>query len=73
MGFMRMRVKVCRFCSGEIKEIDFKRTDLLRGFITEKGKILPRRITGCCSKHQRRIAAMVKRSRHAALLPFQAD
>ena len=70
-----LRIKTCKFCKGKNAEtaIDFKNIELLRNFITEKGKIFPRRISGCCAKHQRMIAASVKQARHAALLPFQAE
>jgi small subunit ribosomal protein S18 len=66
-GFFRK--KVCRFCSQNIK-IDYKDADLLRRYTTERGKILPRRITGTCSKHQRLIAVNIKRARSLALLPY---
>ncbi len=67
------RKKVCRFSSGKIALPDFKDVELLKKYITEKGKIIPRRITGTSSKYQRLLAAIIKRSRHASLLPFQAD
>ena len=70
-----LRIRTCRFCKGKnaATAIDFKNIELLRNFITEKGKIFPRRISGCCAKHQRMVAASVKQARHAALLPFQAE
>ncbi len=61
--------KVCRFCTQKIK-IDYKEPDALRRFITERGKILPRRITGTCAKHQRKLAVEIKRARVLALLPY---
>jgi small subunit ribosomal protein S18 len=64
--------KVCRFCAQKLK-IDYKEADSLRRFITERGKIHPRRITGTCSKHQRALALAIKRARNIALLPFVAD
>lgn len=64
--------KVCRFCTQKLK-IDYKDTDVLRRFVTERGKILPRRITGNCAKHQRTVAEAVKRARILALLPFAAE
>ena len=64
--------KVCRFCAQKLK-IDYKDTDSLRRFITERGKILPRRITGTCARHQRGLAAAIKRARIIALLPFVAE
>jgi small subunit ribosomal protein S18 len=64
--------KVCRFCTQKIK-IDYKETDTLKRCITERGKILPRRITGTCAKHQRELAAEIKKARILAMLPFVAD
>ena len=64
--------KVCRFCTQKLK-IDYKDVDTLRKFITERGKILPRRITGTCAKHQRSLALAIKRARIIALLPFVAE
>ncbi len=61
--------KVCKFCTNKI-EVDYKKPDSLRRFITERGKILPRRITGTCAKHQRMLTTEIKRSRALALLPF---
>ncbi len=66
------RKKVCRFCAQKAK-IDYKDADSLRRFTTERGKILPRRITGTCSKHQRRLALEIKRARAICLLPFVTD
>lgn len=61
--------KVCRFCSDKL-DIDYKDTNLLRQFVTERGKIMPRRLTGTCAKHQRKVASAVKTARIIALLPF---
>jgi small subunit ribosomal protein S18 len=61
--------KVCRFCTQDIKA-DYKNPDLLRRFITERGKILPRRITGTCAKHQRALSREIKRARVLAYIPF---
>ena len=66
------RKKVCRFCANKAK-IDYKDADALRRYMTERGKILPRRITGTCAKHQREIAKAIKRARSISLLPFVAD
>ena len=65
------RKKVCKFCTRNIS-IDYKDVDTLRRFTTERGKIIPRRITGTCAKHQRQLAVAVKRARVIALLPFVA-
>ncbi len=67
------RKKVCRFCSEKIFNVNYKETELLAKFVTEKGKIVPRRISGTCSKHQRKLAREIRRARFVALLPFQAD
>ncbi|MFC1952521.1 30S ribosomal protein S18 [Chloroflexota bacterium] len=62
--------KVCAFCAGKIKEIDYKNAEVLRGFITDRAKITPRRRTGTCARHQRTLAVAIKRARHLALLPY---
>ena len=64
------RPKYCQFCSDKTQEIDYKNVELLKRFITEEGKIRPRRQTGTCAKHQRALATEIKRARHIALLPF---
>ena len=66
------RKKVCRFCANKAK-IDYKDADGLKRFTTERGKILPRRITGTCAKHQREVALAIKRARAIGLLPFGAE
>jgi small subunit ribosomal protein S18 len=67
------RKKVCRFCANKSLVIDYKDSDNLKRFTTERGKILPRRITGTCAKHQREITVAIKRARNICLLPFVAD
>lgn len=69
---IRRRKKVCAFC-GDKTEVDFKDTNKLKRFVSERGKILPRRITGTCSKHQRAITVAVKRARHLALMPYTLE
>lgn len=64
------RPKVCQFCTDKALVIDYKKVDLLRRYITEEGKIRPRRQTGACAKHQRQLTEAIKRARHIALLPF---
>lgn len=71
-GKVFFKKKVCKFCVQKLK-IDYKDADTLRRFITERGKILPRRITGTCAKHQRALAAAIKQARSIALLPFVAE
>jgi small subunit ribosomal protein S18 len=65
--------KVCRFCAERIDYIDYKNVELLRPFILERGKIIPRRMTGTCSRHQRWLRRAIKRARNIALLPFAAE
>lgn len=65
--------KSCRFCSDKVDSIDYKDISKLKRFVTEKGKILPNRITGNCAKHQRIVAVAIKRARYVALLPYVAD
>ena len=64
------RPKICQFCADKHLAIDYKQGDVLRRFVTEEGKIRPRRQTGTCAKHQRVLAAAIKRARQIALLPF---
>jgi small subunit ribosomal protein S18 len=64
------RKKVCRFCVDKIDDIDYKDVKLLSGFVSERGKITPRRISGVCTPHQRRLSEAVKQARNIALLPF---
>lgn len=71
-GFIRRR-RVCKFCAEKIDYIDYKDVKLLAGFIPERGKILPRRISGTCATHQRMLATAVKRARNAAFLPYTTD
>jgi small subunit ribosomal protein S18 len=70
--FVRAR-KSCKFCADRVDYIDYKDTRLLGGYIPERGKILPRRISGTCTPHQRMLATAIKRARNAALLPFVTD
>ncbi len=65
-----VRSKVCRFCADSTAELDYKDAKTLRTFLTERSKIIPRRISGNCAKHQRKLTLQIKRSRHVALLPF---
>lgn len=69
----RPRRKVCAFCADKNAVIDYKDTARLRRYISERGKILPRRMTGTCAMHQRQLTTAIKRARHVALLPFVAD
>ena len=67
------RKKVCHFCVDRIDEIDYKDTARLRKYISERAKILPRRMTGTCAAHQRKLTVAIKRARYIALLPYVSD
>ena len=69
----RKRKKICVFCAEKIDYIDYKDASRLRKFISERGKILPRRISGTCAKHQRDLNTAIKRARQIALLPYVSD
>jgi len=69
----RKRKKVCAFCVDKIQHIDYKDTARLRRFLSERAKILPRRMTGVCAAHQRQLTIAIKRARHIALLPYVAE
>ena len=72
-AFRRGRRRGCGFCSDEELVIDYKDPQALKYFVTERGKIVPRRISGTCAKHQRELAVAIKRSRNIALLPFTSS
>ena len=69
----RRRRKVCSFTTNKITKIDYKDVDLLKRFVSDRGKILPRRVTGTSAKYQRELTVAIKRARHMALLPFSAE
>ena len=71
-GFFRRR-KVCKFCADKIDDINYKDVKLLSGFVPERGKVLPRRISGTCAKHQRGLRIAIVRARQLALLPYASD
>jgi len=70
LGRRIIRKKFCRFCADKVKDIDYKDTRRLESFITERGKILSSRISGNCARHQRRIAALIKKARFLSLVPY---
>lgn len=70
---IRRRKKVCVFCSDKSNVIDYKDVNKLKRYVSERGKILPRRITGNCAKHQRALTVAIKRARHISLLPYTLD
>ena len=67
------RKKVCQFCADKAETIDYKDVEKLKKYITDRGKILPKRITGTCAMHQRQVTIAIKRARIVALLPYTAD
>ena len=69
----RKRRKVCQFCEQKATFVDYKDTATLRHYLSERGKILPRRVTGTCAQHQRALTTAIKRARHIALLPFMEE
>ena len=71
--FKKMRKKVCPLCANKDLELDYKNAEQLKKFINDKGKILPRRATGACAKHQRDITIAVKRARQIAILPYTEE
>ncbi|MDI6827978.1 MAG: 30S ribosomal protein S18 [Armatimonadota bacterium] len=71
--FKKARRKVCTFCADKVETIDYKNATKLRKFVSDRGKILPRRTTGTCASHQRLLTRAIKRARHMALLPFTAE
>lgn len=72
-GPRKGRRKVCQFCVDRAEEIDYKDISKLKKFVSERSKILPRRVTGTCAKHQRELTTAIKRARHLALLPYTSD
>ena len=69
----RPKRKVCAFCVDKVDHIDYKDVAKLRRYVTERAKILPRRISGCCAKHQRQLTVAIKRARQIALMPYTSD
>jgi len=69
----RSRRKVCNFCADKIEHIDYKDINKLRKFVSERGKILPKRMSGNCARHQRELTIAIKRARHLAMLPFSGE
>jgi small subunit ribosomal protein S18 len=69
----RRKKKVCRFCKNKVEQVDYKDISVLRKFLTDRGKIFPRRTSANCAKHQRQLATAIKRARHMALLPYVVE
>lgn len=72
-GRERRRRKVCQFCVDKVEHIDYKDTARLRKYVSDRAKILPRRMTGTCAMHQRQLTEAIKRARHVALMPYTND
>ncbi|MDH7568584.1 MAG: 30S ribosomal protein S18 [Armatimonadota bacterium] len=71
--YHRVKRKVCSFCVDKVTHIDYKNVSKIRRYTSDRGKILPRRVTGTCAKHQRKVTRAIKRARMVALLPFVAE
>ena len=69
----KSRKKVCAFCMDKIENIDYKDVPRLKGYLSDRAKIIPRRVTGTCARHQRQLTVAVKRARHVAFLPYVGD
>ena len=69
----RKKIKICKFCENKDFDFNYKNEKKLRRFITERGKILPRRMSGTCAKHQRKLTQAIKRARYMAILPFSSE
>ncbi len=69
----RSRRKVCAFCVDKVETVDYKDVAKLRRYLSERGKIVPRRVTGTCARHQRQLTVAIKRARHLALLPYVSE
>jgi small subunit ribosomal protein S18 len=69
----RRRPKVCFFCIDKVSNVDYKETDKLKKYLSDRGKIIPRRVTGNCAKHQRQLTRAIKRARFMALLPYTVE
>ena len=72
-GPRRMKKKICSFCLDKVANIDYKEIGRLKKNVSERGKILPRRMSGTCARHQRQLATAIKRARHLAMMPYTAD
>ena len=68
--FRKPRKKICNFCVDRVDAIDYKEVEKLKKYVSDKGKILPRRVTGTCARHQRKVTEAIQRARHIALLPY---
>ena len=69
----RAKIKICRFCENKDNDFNYKNEKKLRSFVTDRGKITPRRMSGTCARHQRKLTVAIKRARYMAILPFTSD
>ena len=69
----KQKIKICKFCDNKDSDFNYKNSKKLRNFITDRGKIIPRRMSGTCAKHQRKLTIAIKRARHMAILPFTSE
>lgn len=69
----RGKVKICKFCDNKDEDFNYKNERKFRNYITDRGKIIPRRMTGTCAKHQRKVTTAIKRARYMAILPFTSE
>jgi small subunit ribosomal protein S18 len=72
-GFKRIKKKKCRFCTAKINVVDYKNSDFLKGYLTERNKVVPRRVNGNCARHQRMLSRGIKKSREAGFLPYTIE
>lgn len=70
---LRTKIKVCKFCENKDKDFNYKNERKWRGYVSERGKIIPRRMTGTCAKHQRKLTVTIKRARYLAILPYTSE
>jgi small subunit ribosomal protein S18 len=73
MVMLKTKIKVCKFCENKDNDFNYKNERKLRGYVTERGKIIPRRMTGTCAKHQRKLTVTIKRARYLAILPYTSE
>ena len=73
MGERRGKIKICKFCENKDMDFNYKNEKKLRNFVTDRGKIIPRRMTGTCAKHQRKLTTAIKKARYMAILPFTSE
>ena len=73
LSYRKGKIKICKFCENKDNEFNYKDEKKLRNFITDRGKILPRRMSGTCARHQRKLTKVIKQARYMAILPFSSE